>query len=111
MRESQQRVKAFIWGEPLWSWGWVQKQRVSTILSGGKLPSVAEEDEKPSEQRSWFSMEEGSTAQFYLHRQHRQTPGTPVRLEPPGVAQWESAGFLQGKDRGQSEAQQGPINL
>lgn len=31
---------------------------------GGKLPSVAEEDEKPSEWRSWFSMERAARHSF-----------------------------------------------
>lgn len=30
--------------------------------SGGKLPSVAEEDKEPSEQRSWFIVEDSCTA-------------------------------------------------
>lgn len=48
---------------------------------------------EPSGHRGWFSVEGGCRA-AYLHHQHHRTPGIPVRLEPPGVAQWESAGFL-----------------
>lgn len=86
--------------------GTIQKLLTWTFPSGGKLPRAAEEDMEPSGQGSGFSVE-GAAEQFYLHHQHHRTPGTLVRREPPGVTQWESAGFLQGKGRSLSETQAG----